>query len=225
MSDIRLVIVCMPAGTSADWFAASEILNRYHLSTGTPVRMFPVRRGPVSRWSARHLVQPVRRRGRVILAAGGRLRRLDLAAAAMLAHADAVYRWQAWSHVVARTPAARPLRDFHADARLTAEEAVRRFEAQPRVLAMLAHNCHPHARVPLHPQELDAYQAGEVTYSVLHWQRAIVGDAMVTDDGGLLEPTGDSLADRLRYLAQASAHLHALPHHRHIVAVHAAPRP
>lgn len=225
MSDVRLVIVCMPAGAAADWFSASEILDWHHLCTGSPVSMFPVRRRPISRWSARHLVQPVRRRGTVIRAAGGRLRRLDPTAAATLAHADAVYRWRVWSHVVARTPAARPLRDFHADPRLTAEEAVRRFEAQPRVLAMLAHNCQPHTRVPLHPGEMDAYQAGEFTYSVLHRQRAVVGDAMVTDDAALLEPSGHTIADRLRYLAHASAHLRALPQDRHIVAVHAAPRP
>ncbi|WP_200215416.1 hypothetical protein [Micromonospora coerulea] len=229
MSDVRLVIVCMPADTCAGWFSASEILNRHRLATSIPVPMFPVRRraisGVISRWSARHLVHPVRRRAAVALAAGGRLRRLDLTAAATLAHADAVYRWRVWSHVVARIPAARPPRDFRADHRLTAEQAVRQFEAQPRVLAMLAHNCHPHARVPLHLQELEAYQAGEITYSVLHWQRAIAGDAMVTDDGGLLEPASDSLADRLRYLAHAAAYLRALPQDRHIVAVHAAPRP
>jgi hypothetical protein len=224
----RTVIVCMPADTPIDWFSASEILDWHHLPAGTPRTMFPVRRrriiGWFSRWSARHLVQATRRFGAVAFAAGGRKSRLDLTAAVTAANAAAVYRWRTWAQVVRTTPAAKPWGDYLAQhtanpTKVTLEEARRRFEEQPRVLAMLSYNSHPSARVDLDPYELDAYQAGEATYTVVHWQQAITGDAVVTDDGRLLEPASGSLADKLRFLAEAAAYLRKLRRSHQILAV------
>jgi hypothetical protein len=99
------------------------------------------------------------------------------------------------------------------------EEAVRRFEAQPRVLAMLAYNTHPVARHRRDPYELDAYQAGEATYTVVHWQHAIAADTLITDDGRLLQPASASLADRLRYLAEAGTYLRGLSRRHQLLAV------
>jgi hypothetical protein len=226
--DGRTVIVCMPADRPIDWFSASEILDWHNLPTGTPRTIFPVRRrrilGWVSRWSARHLVQAVRRFGAVTVAAGGRKSRLDLTAAVTHANNAAVYRWRTWAQVVRNTPVARTWADFltqhTADPKkLSLEEATRRFEAQPRVLAMLSYNSHPLCRAELDPYELDAYQAGEATYTVVHWQRAITGDAMVTDDGRLLQPASDTLADTLRYLAEAGRYLAKLRGSHQILAV------
>ncbi|MBT8227313.1 MAG: hypothetical protein HKP61_05265 [Dactylosporangium sp.] len=224
----RTVIVCMPADTPIDWFSASEILDWHHLPAGTPRTMFPVRRrriiGWFSRWSARHLVQATRRFGAVVFAAGGRKSRLDLTAAVTAANAAAVYRWRTWAQVVRTTPAAKPWGDYLAQhtanpTKVTLEEARRRFEEQPRVLAMLSYNSHPSARVDLDPYELDAYQAGEATYTVVHWQQAITGDAVVTDDGRLLEPASGSLADKLRFLAEAGAYLNKLRRSHQLLAV------
>jgi hypothetical protein len=211
-----------------DWFSASEILDWHNRPTGTPHVMFPVRRerlaGWISRWSSHNLVLAVRRFGAVTRAAGGRRSRLDLTAAATKANADATHRWRTWTHVVRTTPPARPWGDFlaqHTAARtkVSMEEATRRFEAQPRVLAMLSHNSHPHTRVELDPYELDAYQAGEATYTAVHWQQAISGDALITDDGRMLEPASDTLADKLRYLTEAGAYLCKLRRSHQILAV------
>jgi len=224
----------MPADRVIDWFSASEILDWHKLPAGTPHPMFPVRRprliGWFSRWSARHLVQAVRRFGAVTYAAGGRKSRLDLTAAVTRANAAAVYRWRTWAQVVRTTPAARTWGDFLAQhkanpSKVSMEEATRRFEEQPQVLAMLSFNSHPSSRVDLDPYELDAYQAGEATYTVVHWQQAITGDAVVTDDGRLLEPASGSLADKLRYLAEAGAYLNRLRRSHQILAVTVAAQP
>lgn len=224
----RTLIICMPAGVPADWFSASTILDWHQQPPGTPHPMFPVRRLPVvgwfNRWSTRHLVRAVRHRGAVRWAAGGRKARLDLTAAALLAHERAAWRWRAWTQIVRATPVAKPWTEFlahhqAAPAKLTLDEARRRFEAQPRVLAMLAYNTRPLAPTALDPYELDAYQAGEATYTALHWQQAIAADALITGDGRLLEPASPSLADKLRYLSEAVAHLHQLRRGNHLLAV------
>jgi len=230
----RTVIICMPADTPIDWFSASEILAWHQLPAGTPRTMFPIRRprltGWLSRWSARHLVHVTRHRGAVAWAAGGRKSRLDLTAAVTAANAHAVYRWHMWAQVVRTTPPARPWRDFLAQhtadpGKVSLEEARRRFEEQPRVLAMLSYNSHPMSRVELDPYELDAYQAGEATYTVVHWQQAITGDAVVTDDGRLLEPTSPSLADTLSFLTEAGSYLNRLPGRHQMLAVRVSAQP
>lgn len=227
-STARTVIVCMPADKPIDWFSASEILDWHHLPAGTPRTMFPIRRrriiGWVSRWSARHLVQVTRRFGAVVWAAGGRKSRLDLTAAVTRANTAAMIRWRTWAQVVRATPVAKPWGDFLAQhkaapTKVPLEEARRRFEEQPRVLAMLSFNTHPSSQFELDPYELDAYQAGEATYTVVHWQQAITGDAVVTDDGRLLEPASNTLADKLRFLAEAGSYLNKLRRSHQILAL------
>jgi hypothetical protein len=234
VSTSRTVIVCIPPGAAIDWLSASEILDWHDLPAGTPHPMFPVRRrrilGWFTRWSAHNLVHAVRRFGAVTHAAGGRKSRLDLTAAVTRANAAAVHRWRTWAQVVRTTPVARTWGDFLAQhqanpTKVTVEEARRRFEEQPRVLAMLSYNSHPMSRIELDPYELDAYQAGEATYTVVHWQQAITGDAVVTDDGRLLEPASPSLADKLRYLAEAGAYLNKLRRSQQLLAVTVAAQP
>ena len=234
MSTSRTIIVCAPAGAPLDWFTASEILDWHHQPAGTPQTVFPVRRGRllgwISRWTERHLVQAVRRRGAVRHAPGGRVGRLDLSAAIVRANTEAVYRWRTWHQVVHNTPVARSWGDFLAQhkaapTKVSMEETLRRFEAQPRILAMLAYNGHPVARYELDPHDLDSYQAGEATYAVTQWQRAIVGDALVTDDGRMLEPASDTLADKLRYMRGAASYLHKLTRKHQILALKVATQP
>jgi hypothetical protein len=102
--------------------------------------------------------------------------------------------------------------------KLQLAEARRRFEAQPRVLAMLAYNSYPAAPWQLDVNDLAAFQAGEAVYVALHWQHALTGDAFITADGHLLEPASPTLADRLRYHADAGRVLAALSGRQHLAA-------
>jgi hypothetical protein len=150
---------------------------------------------------------------------------------ATAARDDSTARWWTWhAHIARSTKAARPWEHYLAEhlrdpGKLPVEEARRRFEAQPRVLAMLAYNSYPAAPHRLDPDDLAAYQAGEAVYVALHWQRALTGDALVTPDGDLLQPASDTIADQLRYLAAATRVVHTLTPQQHLVAVKAAPAP
>jgi hypothetical protein len=234
-SSTRTVIVALPEGVSADWLRIAEILSwKAHLAS-VPYAAFLVRRGRllgwISRWFTRHLLDAERRHGGVVRAAGGRLSRLDLPRLAASARDEASARWWAWhDHVASKTPVARPWEDFLAEChknpdKLSEAGARIRFEAQPRVLAMLAYNSYPAAPHLFDPYRLDEYQGGEAVYVALYWQHAITGDALVTPDGRLLEPASERIADRLRYLAEATRVVHALKPHQHLVAAKAGPAP
>ena len=82
------------------------------------------------------------------MAAGGRKARLDLTGSAAKAATQARLRWHAWNqYMLCANATNRPARTWadylaqhHADpAKVTLAEARRRFEAQPRVVAMLAY--------------------------------------------------------------------------------------
>ena len=237
MSDIRTstVIVALPDGTRADWLHIVQILAWHARPAAVPHVVFPVRRRRLlswaTRWTARHLLDPVHRHGAVTHAAGGRRSRLDLPRLATLARNQATARWWTWHAHIARTaPAAKPWEHFHAEHlrdpdKLPLAEARRRFEAQPRVLAMLAYNSYPAVPHALDPEDLAAFQAGEAVYVALHWQRALTGDALITPDGHLLQPASPTLADRLRYHTDAGRVLASLSGRQHLVAVKAAPAP
>ena len=108
------------------------------------------------------------------------------------------------------------LAQHHADpAKVTLAEARRRFEAQPRIVAMLAY---PGAH-EFDPYELEAYQAGQAAYTALHWRNAIVGDLLITAEGKLLQPASDSLADRLRFFNEAINYLRSLKSRDRLCAV------
>ncbi|MFI7208995.1 MULTISPECIES: hypothetical protein [Micromonospora] len=217
----QVITVCFAPGQDADWFAASEKVHDLLQADGTPSRRYRVRHRCLIGWLTRfigyYLLDAARRFGAITIAAGGRKSRLDLTGTAATAAHDAALRWRAWhTHVAATTPPARPFEDYlaqhHADpAKVSAHEARRRFEQQPRVLAMLAHH--------LDPYELPAYQAGEATYTGLHWRIALVGDALITTDGRLLTPAGGSVADRFRFLNDACAYLRSLDRRARLCAV------
>jgi hypothetical protein len=232
----RTVIVALPDGTRADWPRVTQILTWLKLPACVPATAFPVRnrglRGWFTRWSARHLVDAVRRCGSVTHAAGGRLSRIDLHTLATSARDQATARWRTWHAYIARTtPPALPWEEFLATERrdpkrkVTLQEARARFEAQPRVLAMLAYNSYPAAPYQWDLDELAALQAGEAVYVALHWQQAITGDAVVTPEGRLIEPASPSLADQLRYLSEATRVIHSLNRSQHLIAVKAAAAP
>ena len=208
----QVITVCFSPGADADWFAASEKVNDLLDAHGTPARRYHVRHRALIGWLTRffgyYLLDAARRFGAVTLAAGGRKSRLDLTRTATTATHHATLRWRAWNTLIsATTRPARPWEDFlaqhHADpAKVTRNEARRRFEQQPRVLAMIAHHFDPY--------ELSVYQAGEATYVGLHWRIALIGDALITTDGRVLAPASDSVADRFRFLNEACIYLRGL---------------
>lgn len=208
----QVVTVCFAPGEDADWFAASEKVHDLLHANGTPARRYHVRHRRLIGWLTRflgyYLLDAARRFGAVTLAAGGRKSRLDLTGTAARAANDAGLRWRLWNtHINATTKPARPWEDYlaqhHADpAKVTLNEARRRFEQQPRVLAMLAHHFDPY--------ELPVYQAGEATYVGLYWRLALIGDALITTDGRLLAPASTSAADRFRFLNEACGYLRSL---------------
>ncbi|MFI7077167.1 hypothetical protein ACIBO1_07730 [Micromonospora sp. NPDC049903] len=208
----QVVTVCFAPGVNADWFAASEKVNDLLEANGTPARRYHVRHRALVGWLTRffgyYLLDAARRFGAVTLAAGGRKSRLDLTRTAATAAHHAAMRWRAWNiHINATTRPARPWEDFlaqhHADpGKVSLNEARRRFEQQPRIVAMIAHHFDPY--------ELPVYQAGEATYTGLHWRTALIGDALITTEGRLLTPASDSVADRFRFLNQACAYIRSL---------------
>jgi hypothetical protein len=208
----QVVTVCFASGEDADWFAASEKVNDLLQANGTPARRYHVRHrrfiGWLTRFFGYYLLDAARRFGAVTMSAGGRKGRLDLTGTAAKAANDAALRWRAWNtHIAATTRPARTWEDYLAQhladpAKVSVAEARRRFEQQPRVLAMLAHSFDPY--------ELAVYQAGEATYAGLHWRIALIGDALITTDGRLLTPASDSVADRFRFLNEACAYLRNL---------------
>jgi hypothetical protein len=212
MPENRTVVVCLPATDEPDWFTASERLDWHNLPAGRLQPIYPVRRTRRTDWLRRrrphHDLLPVVRHVETLWTAGGRKELLDLPAAVTAANANALHRWQVWTQVVRGTASARPWADFLAQhtanpRKVSLDEARRRFEGQPRVLAMLAYNAHLASAITLDPYQLEAFQAGADTYACLHWRHAVVGDALITHDGRLLQPTGPGLADRLRYYADA----------------------
>jgi hypothetical protein len=224
-SPAQIVTVCFNPGDDADWFAASEKVNDLMKANGTPARRYRVRHrrflGWLTRFLGYYLFDAARTFGAVTLAAGGRKSRLDLPSMSQRAANEAIARWRAWNmHINASTPSARVWEDFlaqhHADpTKVTMAEARRRFEQQPRVLAMLAH-AGGHV---LDPYELSLYQAGEATYAGLHWRTALIGDVLITSDGRIMRPASDSLADRFRFLNDACMYLRSLGDRARLCAV------
>jgi hypothetical protein len=221
----QVVTVCFAPGEDADWFSASEKVDDLLNVNGTPARRYHVRHrrfiGWITRFFGYYLLDAARKFGAHTMAAGGRTGRLDLNGGAVKAANDARLRWHAWNqHINNTTKPARTWEDFqalhHADpAKLSLAEARRRFEQQPRILAMLAYaGAHT-----FDPYELAAYQAGEATYAGLHWRIAIVGDLLITAEGKLLKPASDSLADRIRFFNEAIKYLRSLKSSAHLCAV------
>ncbi|GAA1370291.1 hypothetical protein [Catellatospora chokoriensis] len=226
----RTVIVCISASLQEpDWFTASEIVADKLGTAGVPTQRYRVRHrrivGLVTRWMTGRLVNATRRFGVVRTATGGRLSRLDLSGLALAAAAHAHARWLAWDfHIRRTTPQAKPWEHYLALQRkdpkkLTLTDAKRQFEEQPRVVAMIGLSDHRTAPHQFDPDELAAYQAGQHAYTAMSWQQAIAGHVLITAEGQVLKPASDSMADRLRYLQQASQYVHAMKADQYLVAL------
>lgn len=214
-SPARKVLVCFTPNETPDWFSASEKVDDHLEVNGTPIMRFQVRQVSWWKWWLRNRVKSllnVRAYGAGKWCSGGRVGLLDLDATLAVAVADATARYREWkSHIERCTPPARPWSDFLAGhekdpQKVSWDEARRRFESQPRVMAMLAHT----GAYEFDPYELEVYQAGEDTYVSVFWQTALAGDALITAEGKLLQPQSASTADRIRYLRQACAYVKTL---------------
>ncbi len=149
---------------------------------------------------------------------------LNLAGMRYGAALGASMRHQQWAAVVRGTRDARPwqdhlLRHLNDASKYSFEQATADFEAQPRVLAMRAHNAAAFGDVYLDPFELELLQAGPAAYANYHSMWVICTDAVYTLDGGRLQPASDSAADRLTYLSQAIRYVENLDPVQRLLAV------
>jgi hypothetical protein len=224
----RHLIVIPPNDCDISWSEIGQILSQDVRRPWTPDPRYPVlrrRRRALFTSGSDDLLDVVHGHGGTAVSAGGRLRNLDLARLGNQAYHRARARWWTWKTNVARsTPPAHPWETFLAEheqrpGRLSQAEARRRFEAQPRVLAMLALTSHRQAVFRLDPDELAAYQAGELVYTTIAWQRALVGDGVVDPDGHLHRPASPALADLIRHLQCATDLVHGLTPDRYLAAV------
>jgi hypothetical protein len=222
----RTLIVCMPPDTTSVVTATAALGE--HLD-GIPqlAAQFHVKHrlfiGWVTRWCTYWLIGATRRSiGTVRYAAGGRLSRLDLSAAATAAYLGAVARWTYWHEVTHGTRIAScwdEVKRRHHTGTASLDDARRRFTAQPRIQAMQIANAKPNATHHLDPYEVDAYQAGCRAYATRYQLAALAGDAMLTATGEFLQPDSEAFTDVIAYLTQAAAHLHQLGRRHQIVAL------
>jgi hypothetical protein len=176
-----------------------------------------------------HFLTHTRRTGKLVdrwngLTSGGPIKLLDLDGMRTRAAAGAAAEWLLWNQVVDGTRPAQPFWSFadrhRADGqRYPLPRAQADYLAQPRVLAMTAHNAIPGQPCPLPTTHLEAFQAGYGTYVNVAWLAAVPGDGFAPQRGGWLTTRSQRLADLLDYLAIANGHLAQLPRGAHLVAV------
>ena len=215
-----------PHARTLAWPQLVQILAWHGYPACIPHIVLPVTRRRLPRRRTRQfLLEPTRHDDGITRAAGGPIHRLDLHALATHARLAAEARWWTWHHLIAATtPAAKPWSHFLGQhladpQKISRDQARQRFEDQPRVLAMLAHNTYPAGTHQFEIDDLDEYQAGQAVYIALHWQQGLTGDLLIDPHGRLHQPATGTLADRLRYLAAATRVVHALGPDDHLVAV------
>jgi len=213
---VRTNVVCVPADVdTADLrHHATETLAVRGLPTAGVLPHFTTRtrrtRKLIDRW-----------RGRT---SGGPIRLLDLDAMRRAAVAAAAAEWALWARVVDDTRPATPFWSYverhTADPdRYPVSRAQADYLAQPRIVAMAAHNALPNRPLLLPTAAVEAFQAGYTTYLNLAWLAAVPADGFAPVTGGWLCPASQRLRHRLDYLAAANAHLNHLTPQTRLVAV------
>jgi len=222
------VVVVLPEDQAACGPAVASQLAPHAVHHYVPCPAFPVRN--VGRRLLRPhrdplLWQVARRPDGIWVTAAGPRGRLDLHTLSRIAGWHAHQRWQAGKTLVASgTTQARDWESFltprpqhHPLPPL--DELRRQFEAQPRVLAMIAVNAQRVLPFRFDLDELAAFQAGEQVYCTLAAQQAVVGQLLVLPGGLAYRPVTSSVADRLRYLRAALDVVEGLHRDRHLVAM------
>lgn len=206
---IRTMIVCVPEELSTQVLGSTRNLDR-HLGVNATSEARFWAKNDTYLWQNKHLIDLRKStKGAPRYCAGGPVRLLDLAGMRNAAFVGASMRHQQWAAVVRGTRDAQPWQSFllrHlADAnKYPFDRARLEFEAQPRVLAMRAHNAAFTNGVHLDPiDELEMLQAGPATYANFHSMWTVCTDAILTLSHGIWHPVSDSAADRLDHLSQA----------------------
>ena len=213
---VRTAVVCLPADIDAANLAqrAATALNERGLPTAGVLPHFATRT-----WRTSKLID--RWQGRT---SGGPLKLLDLDGMRRAAYTAAATEWMWWDRLVKGTKPAQPfwwyVDKHHADpTRYPITRAQADYRAQPRILAMTAHNAIPNQPVPLPTAAVEAFQSGYSGYLNLAWLAAVPGDGLAPITGGWLSPPSQGLADQLDYLRAANAHLAGLHPATRLVAV------
>ncbi len=223
LPSIRTMIVCVPDELSTQVLNSTRQLDRHIGAAATSEARFWVNPNTYI-WQNKHLIDLRKAKTGPRYCAGGPIRLLDLAGMRHGAALGASMRHQQWAGVVRGTRDARPWQDYllrhlHDPGKYPFEQATTDFEAQPRVLAMRAHNAAAFGDVYLDPFELELLQAGPAAYANYHSMWVICTDAVYTLDGARLQPASDSAADRLAYLSQAVRYVESLDGAQRLLAV------
>lgn len=217
---VKVMIVCVPDGLSG------EVLNRRQLDehfgvSGTLSLHFWATPG-MWMWQRSQLVDP--RKGHPTVCAGGPAKLLDLRGMRHAAGLGAGMRHQMWSHAVQGTRPATPwpqlLHQHLADPDiLPLQDAIDRFNNQPRVIAMRMHNAVSFGAGLLDLHELEMLQAGPMAYAHYRASTALAADTVITADGHRLAPESDAFAHRVTFLEQANRHLASIDDQQRLLAV------
>lgn len=218
-TSVSRTVVCLPPDIDPKLLPqlASAKLRMHGLIANGVLPHFPARTRRASklvdRWNG--------------LTSGGPIRLLDLAAMRRSAQAAAAAQWLLWHQVVADTRPAHPFWHFadryRADPRrYPLARAQADYTAQPRVLAMTAHNARPDTLIKVPTVALEAFQAGFNTYISLAVLAVVPADGVATTNGahgGWLTCPSERLADQLAYLQAANAHIDGLNPNLQLIAM------
>ena len=217
---VRTIVVCLPASAAMATLrqcAITAVLDRGVVTAEGIAGLLP------------HFIARTRRASKLIdrwhgRTCGGPVKLLDLDAMRRTAVAAAAAQWLLWDQLVKGTKPANPFWwyvDKHTadSARYPIERAQADYLAQPRILAMQAHNALPGQPAPLPTRAVEALQAGYPTYLNAAWLAAVPADVLAAVTGGWLSTRSQRLADQLDYLATANAHLAGLSPDTRLVAV------
>ncbi|UWZ50175.1 hypothetical protein Dmats_46230 [Dactylosporangium matsuzakiense] len=214
------MIVCVPDELPGEALTSRQLDKHFNVS-GTLAPRFWASPG-MWMWQRSQLVDA--RKGQPTYCAGGPARLLDLAGMRHAAGLGAGVRHQVWSRVVQGTRPAMPwpqlLQQHLADpAKLPLDEAINRYNNQPRVIAMRMHNAVTVGAGRLDLRELEMFQAGPVAYQHYRATTALAADTVITADGARLAPASDAFAHRVTYLEQATHYLAGIDETQRLLAV------
>ncbi|MGS2619309.1 hypothetical protein ACVCAH_33015 [Micromonospora sp. LZ34] len=214
------MIVCLLAELPGEALTAHQLATHFGVPGTLTAHFWAVPR--LRLWQRQCMIGL--RKGHPAPCAGGPVRLLDLNGMRHAAAVDAGIRHQIWQHAVHGTRPAIPWPVFEArhlanPDRYSYDAATADFHAQPRVNAMRLHAAANPGPGQPSVGELEMYQAGALAYQHYSAASAVVGDALLTADGGKLAPASDALADRTTYIEQALRYLDALAPSQRLIAV------
>lgn len=217
---VNVMIICVPDGVPAEVLHGRQLHKSFGVAGALSPRFWAT--PGMWMWQRSQLVAP--RKGQPVYCAGGPARLLDLAGMRHAASVGAGVRHQQWSRVVHGTRPAMPwpqlLQQHLADPdELSLEDAIVRYNNQPRVIAMRMHNAVTYNAGRLDLRELEMFQAGPMAYQHYSATTALAADCVITADGTRLAPISDAFAHRVTYLEQAHHYLNSIDEDQRLLAV------